>query len=293
MRRIFRKLGAGSWRPGFGRILGWMGRAMIVLCAGTGVVQAADTDRIQSLQDSFKVYVRQREDLQTTRTSLQVSTDSLASRVDFLKRSHGQGPASGVLAESLRQSLALTQALERLYRDEGAVVQTLRALETDLAEACDQEIDRLMGTLVERVDTQNVLRIQALRSLRRSLESRDGNQPETAVSIDVDDTPEEIRIKAELMTEVALETKRERNLVDRQLDRLRQEQRLRARVKSFASEFGLFDDATPRGRAVASQATGASLTPGGEEAGGQPDNGIAAILPPSESQEKALEFPVG
>jgi FtsZ-binding cell division protein ZapB len=257
----------------------------VVLWVLLGSVQGAELDRIVVLQDSLVDLQNQRDSLQFQQVVLQTKTDSLAREVNALKQAHVGGAASGQLAQALRQSLLLTVKLEALYQEEIIVGQSIERIRSTFREACDAEIDRLIGALQTQPDSGTVVQLQALRALRKGLDVPNGQRVVPQVTVDADDTPDDIRLKAEFMADVALQLQNQKADVDRQLKRLVEEQRLRGRLMSFTNEFGLFDEALPQGRSVVAQAASETAT-GSVETSQDPNLGFVGLVPPSREDAK-------
>lgn len=260
----------------------WFVMVPFVWLVLVGQVCGAMPERIVVLQDSLNTLQLQRDSLHDEQVVLQARADSLAKEVNVLKQKHVGGTASGQLALSLRQSLALTVTLEALYVEEMIVGQSIMEICSSLREVCDAEIDRLIGTLQNQPDSSIVVQLQMLRATRNALDAPSGRRlPQ--VTIDGDDTPDDIRLKTELMADVALQLQNQKADVDRQLKRLVEEQRLRGRVMSFTNEFGLFDEALPQGRSVVAQPASEGRT---EQVERDPNMGIAGLVPPSVEDTK-------
>jgi len=248
-------------------------------------LHAAVSERIVVLQDSFGVLQHKRDSLQYQQVVLQAKADSLAKEITALKQTHVGGTASGQLAQALRQSLSLTVTLEALYQKELIVGQLVNGIRSSLVEACDVEIDRLIGALQTQPDSNTVAQLQVLRSMRRGLDVPIERRALPQVTVDGDDTPDDIRLKTELMADVALQLQNQKADVDRQLKRLIEEQRLRGRFMSFTNEFGLFDEALPQGRSVVTQS--ASETSSEQiESSRDPNQGFVGLVPPSGEDAK-------
>lgn len=217
----------------------------LILCG-----QSDARERVVALQDSLKLLIQKRDSFRVQQQHLQASTDSLAHQVTQLKNAHGSGPASGDLALALRQSLKMTLVLEDLYAQEMSVRQRILQVQSDLSQACDAEIGRLIGLLTEQPDSGHIAQIQELRTLRQALKLPAEQRVLPTVMIGEDDTPSDIKLKTELMADVALQIQKEKEDVEKQIKRLADEKRLRARGISFTSEFGLFDEALSQGRSV-------------------------------------------
>ncbi|MFT5365086.1 MAG: hypothetical protein ACI8V2_000023 [Candidatus Latescibacterota bacterium] len=245
-----------------------------------GQVQGADVTQMVVLQDALKLLVGKRDSLHSQQAVLQASADSLANEVAELKRTHSGGTASGELAQALRRSLALTLALEVIFHEEVIVGQEVKGVRLSLRDVYGEEIDRLVGLLPEHHDSAAVAQIQTLQTMRRSLDEAVAQKALPTVTIGADDTPDDIRLKAELMTDVALQIGREKTAAARQLTRLVEEQRLRERFTSFTSDFGLFDDTSPQGRSVSAQAVEASATEPIETSSGLGFDVVGIVGPP-------------
>ncbi|MBT5829655.1 MAG: hypothetical protein HOH77_05605, partial [Candidatus Latescibacteria bacterium] len=232
--------------------LGRLGKMALLSALVTFCImgQGLATERIAVLQDSLSILVQQRDSLQAEQRLLQTSTDSLAQMVTQLKGIHGGGVASGDLALALRHSLRLTLVLEAVYGQEMVVRQQIVETLSHLSEAYDAEMGRLIMLLSEQPDSKQISKIQKLRLAKQSLGVSHEQPVLPMVMIGEDDTPSDIRLKTELMADVALQLQNEQKDVDKQIDRLADEQRLRARGLAFTNEFGLFDEASPQGRSV-------------------------------------------
>lgn len=259
---------------------GWLVRIVVIwlLCCFVPQGVYAQTESIQVMKDSMRVLFSQRESLLFQQKKVKADVDRLAEAVDSLKRGHAGGAASGRLANVLRQSLEMTLDLEKLYRDENHVSRQIEDVRDVLRLTYDAEIDRLILALQSSPDTETVLRLNALRVERRDLAEVNTVRPLPSVSIAEEDTPDDIQMKAELMLDVANQLQEEKDEAGRQLKRLINEQRLRARMSAFTDEFGLFDEASAQGRSVTPGAT-AGLENDRAEPSAPPEFDIAGIAP--------------
>lgn len=256
-----------------------------------GRVYGADIGRVPVLQDSLRVWVGKRDSLRQEQAVVQVAVDRLAAEMDVLKQGHGEGTATGPLAVVLRQSLALALKLERLYGEETTVGRQVVRIESALREAYDFEIDRLIVLLGEEPDTTLVQRLLSVRRARQVLNRQAEKKALPTVTIGADDTPDDIRLKAEFMADVALQVQQEQADVKKELTRLLEEQRLRSRAATFTNEFGLFDEASPQGRSVSTPVVADSENKL-EEVNPPPEFGFAGIAGPAvESGSEATILP--
>lgn len=265
---------------------GWLARIFVIMLLWCLVPRGvyAQTDSIPVMKDSMRVLLSQRENLLLQQKKIKADVDRLAEVVDSLKQRHAGGAASGRLANVLRQSLEMTLNLEQLYRDENQVGRQVEKVRDALRLAYDAEIDQLIVNLQASPDSETVLRLNALRSERRALTEATVLRPLPTVSIEEEDTPDDIQMKADLMLDVAKQLQKEKDEAGRQLKRLVNEQRLRARMSAFANEFGLFDEASAQGRSVTPGAI-ADLENDRAEPSAPPEFDIAGIAP-TESEDK-------
>jgi hypothetical protein len=254
------------------------------LCTMGERVDAAQAIRMDGLQDSLQMWVTRQDSLLSQRDVLQTSVDSLSSEMERLKRTHSGGTASGALALALRKSLDITLELEVIYQEEIIAGQRIERIKSSLLEACEEELDRLIVLSRDAPDASILAQIQTFRKLRGSLEGAPVQKPLPTVTIEADDTPDDIRLKSELMADVAHQVMGEKAAVDRKLRRLVDERRLRGRARSFASEFSLFDDASPQGRSLSPQPLLESSASPSQEAG-DPGFDFAGLVGPPLAQE--------
>ena len=237
---------------------------VVVILGLMSKADGADLQGVPVLQDSLRIWVAKRDSLRQEQLATQLVADNLARKIDTLKQFHEGGTATGPLAEALRKSLALTLALETLYGQDVIVAQVIRRIVSTLRESYDLEIDRLIAQLGTTTDTTLVGKLQAFRRTRQLLNLQVENKSLPTVTIGADDTPDDIRLKAEFMADVAGQVQQERADVDKALGRLLEERRLRSRAATFTNEFGLFDEASPQGRSVSAPTVAESESKVGE-----------------------------
>ncbi len=228
----------------------------------------AERVRLATAQDS----------LLTERRQAGVEADRLSAQIDSLKvASHRVGDGAA-LQGALRRSLDVAGRLEALARSLERAQDALEEVRARLRAAYDREIAGLTARLGE-------VRDEALaRMLRTYQRARDALQgaaqgasadPLMGLSIREEDGPEEIRQKADLLTDGAARLRAEEAELARRLRQLETERRLRDRAAVFAREIGVFDEHLPEGRSVAS----AEQKPGGQ---GPPEQkGDAGVAPPT------------
>ena len=256
--------------------LGMMRRLIV---AGLLPLAAADADvqEVHRLESRLKELGTVKDSLLMQRTQVVKAADSLAVRIDSMK-------AEDVPTESLQRALRFSLVLEQKLIGIDSRFEALMA-EEDLHRdrlrlAYDWEIGALIQQLARAPDRgllqQLVIYQQAREGLGDGLENgrmRFGD----GMKISIDDSPDEIGQKVDLMEDIAARLAREGHQNAERLVRLKEEHRLRSQVSVFATEIRLFDEHLPEGRVLVRVERSAGLV---ERAKSESDFAGDAPLPP-------------
>lgn len=218
-----------------------------------------------------------RDSLLTQRAELAATLDTLADRVYRLKRADAGGVAD-TLQQALRQTLELADRIERVDMAFEAVWAALSHLRQKLREQYDREIGAAIAALEQGADAAAAGRLRALQQARGVLEEGGMEVRPAEVQMLVvreDDGPGEIRQKADLMEDMAAQTRVRADAVGRRVKQLEEERRLRARMSTLTGEMHFFDEAVAEGRSLSPgqtvEGTGGVLP---DEAGPAPENAL-------------------
>lgn len=245
----------------------------------TSVSHADLPEQVIVLEDTLHTLATTRDSLVKRQQVLQKKSDSLAVVIEGLKRQHAGGVASGALAQALRQSLLFTIQLEEVYEQELGVRRHISLRHKMLRDVVGVELDRLVGELGGKPDTQHVRTLRALQTVWQRVANESDPNPVPVLTIEADDTPGDLRIKKELMSDVSQQLIAENREIDQQIKRLEEERRLRARLNTFANEFGLFDETLSQGRALTAQ-TRQEIVTEPSAPSEEPNFGLAGIAGP-------------
>jgi hypothetical protein len=211
-----------------------------------------------------------RESSLARRDALQKQADELASEVARLKESLAGGFSrleQYRLEGALRRSQVVADSIDLLNRTVSACTDELAArslqatayftsvLDSLTLELKDIRNKKLRGEMIEKIE-----RLQAGRAAlaRYSTAARSGKSSETgfslsqlaqAVQVLPQDSPEEIREKADFITDIAARWSRTLTEVEKNIERLSDERAIKRRLGEFAQEISLFDGTGPSSRA--------------------------------------------
>lgn len=240
-----------------------------------GLWFSASAESLDSLQTEHTRLEEVRDSLLTQRAILATRLDTLANQIYRLKRADTGGVAE-TLQRALRQTLELADRIERVDMAFEVVRTALSHLRQTLRAHYDREIGIAIAALEQEPDADRAGRLRALQRARGALEEGGmGIRLAEAQMLVVreDDGPDEIRQKADLMEDMATQTRVKTDAVMRRIKRLEEERRLRIRMVTLRGELDFFDEAVPEGRSLSpGQAVegtgGVSL----DEAGPAPEN---------------------
>jgi hypothetical protein len=177
------------------------------------------------------------------------SADGLSARIDSFK-------AEGMDPEKLQEALRAALVLEQRLVEFDQTLETLKIEEEGLRErlrlAYDWEIGVLIQQLAQAPDKGLLRQLVIYQEAREAL----GDKPSSRLrygenmAISPDDSPDEIKQKAELMEDIAARLQAEAAETGERLVRLEEEHRLRSRVRIFTTEIRLFDEHLPEGRVL-------------------------------------------
>jgi len=238
---------------------------------------SAAAESLDSLQTEHTRLEEVRDSLLTQRAILAVRLDTLANQIYRLKRADTGGVAE-TLQQALRQTLELADRIERVDRAFEVVRTALSHLRQTLRAHYDREIGVAIAALEQEPDADRAGRLRALQRARGALEEG-GMEIRLAEAqmlvVREDDGPDEIRQKADLMEDMATQTRVKTDAVVQRIKRLEEERRLRVRMAILRGELDFFDEAVLEGRSLspgqAVEGTGGVLL---DEAGPAPENAL-------------------
>ncbi len=209
----------------------------------------ADVGEIHALEAELKQLGLVQDSLEVARAELMRSADGLSARIDSFK-------AEGMDPEKLQEALRAALVLEQRLVEFDQTLETLKIEEEGLRErlrlAYDWEIGVLIQQLAQAPDKGLLRQLVIYQEAREAL----GDKPSSRLrygenmAISPDDSPDEIKQKAELMEDIAARLQAEAAETGERLVRLEEEHRLRSRVRIFTTEIRLFDEHLPEGRVL-------------------------------------------
>lgn len=238
---------------------------------------SAAAESLDSLQTEHTRLEEVRDSLLTQRAILATRLDTLANQIYRLKRADTGGVAE-TLQQALRQTLELADRIERVDMAFEVVRTALSHLRQKLRAHYDREIGAAIAALEQGPDADRAGRLRALQRARGALEEG-GMEIRLAEAqmlvVREDDGPDEIRQKADLMEDMAAQTRVKTDAVMRRIKRLEEERRLRIRMATLRGELDFFDEAVLEGRSLspgqAVEGTGGVLL---DEAAPAPENAL-------------------
>ena len=190
-----------------------------------------DSGRLGDLKAQYRALESQRDSLASQRLRVATEAEVLSARIDSLKLSAAN---SAALHSALRSSLGLVQHMVEIEWELVALEARQDSLAERLCLAYDWEIGVLIQKLAEEPDrglsVQLTLYQEAREQLGAGIRSADLHYSEQ-MKIEVEDGPDEIQQKQELLEDIADRLKAEWSANDDLLRRLDAEYRLCARAE--------------------------------------------------------------
>ena len=211
-----------------------------------GLGAAVDATDLGSLKEQYGALGARRDSLEVQRLLVAAEAEALSTRVDSLKLAEEDAEE---LQESLRLSLGLVQRMVRIDR----LLAVLDARQDSLEERLRLGYDWEIGVLIQKLSIQSdrglLTQLMVYQEAREQLGAeiygaslRYGEQ----MKIGVDDGPDEIQQKLELMDDIAHRLQADLDAMAGVLQRLEAEYQLRSRMGSAAGEFQSYDSARKR-----------------------------------------------
>ena len=245
-----------------------------------------DAGLLGDLKAEYRLLETQRDSLEVQRLLVAAEAEALSTHVDSLK---SNGELFEELQESLRSSLTLVQRMVNIDRRLALVDARQDSLEERLRLGYDWEIGVLIQRLSNQPDEGLLTQLMVYQEARERLGSkvfgaslRYGEQ----MRIGIDDGPDEIQQKLELMEDIAYRLKAELHATVESLRQLEEEYRMRTRMRGDSGGMQNFEPPIPQGRVLVR----------GEQQGGQVryqiDDDLRAGLglPSSSTDEVVLEI---
>ena len=216
-----------------------------LLCGGP---VRADEDKITALEAGHGAFALSHDSLNVERRKLVGQADSLSAVIDSLK---GADADSEDLHEALLASLVLVQRLVEIDRRMDSLTAQWAIWTENLRLAYDWQIGQLIQELSRQPDRAKFRKLRLYQEAREGLGTRIAParmQYAGQMDISLDDGPDEIRQKMELMEDIAVRLKSESSEAAACIKQLEAEQRLRREVQFFTQEISLFDEHLPEVR---------------------------------------------
>ena len=218
---------------------------IVLFCAASS---AGGRSEMASLREEIWRTVEKVEQLEAEREDLMKRAEVLAGRIEKLK---GEGGIIGRyrLKRALKRSQELARRIEALDRKIEALKSELSRKKEKLKDLYEAEISFVLEEL-ERNPGQADSLLKRLRELRMAMEDIEASEvgtPEAKfrailIEIDKDDTPEIIREKADLITDVVDRLKRRLRDLERRVEELEREMETEERIRDLLDEISLFDE---------------------------------------------------
>ena len=233
---------------------------IVILVLGAAV----DATDLGALKEQYGALGARRDSLEVQRLLVAAEAEALSTRVDSLKLAEEDAEE---LQESLRSSLGLVQRMVRIDR----LLAVLDARQDSLEERLRLGYDWEIGVLIQKLSIQSdrglLTQLMVYQEAREQLGAeiygaslRYGEQ----MKIGVDDGPDEIQQKLELMDDIAHRLQADLDATAGVLQRLEAEYQLRSRMGSAAGESQSYDSARKR-VFVRGEQSGAQVRFRGEE----------------------------
>ncbi|HID94751.1 MAG TPA: hypothetical protein EYP53_01660 [Candidatus Latescibacteria bacterium] len=214
----------------------------------------ADEQRTSLLENEIRNLQSRRQQLELEREALTRESEMLAERIEELKKKIGEG--IGIiggyrLRRSLKQSQELAERIETIQTEIDSLKLVLDDKKRDLRVEYEAEISNLLTELdksppIEEA-TRLLERLSKLITAKRAVEEAAGQirikeAGVEGIQIEKGDTPEQIREKADLISDFVDKLKKEISRIDRRIERLRMEKKTGEKMREFMEELALFDE---------------------------------------------------
>ena len=207
---------------------------------------AADANDLGVFKEHYRALGVQRDSLEVQRLLVSTEAEVLSTRVDSLKLNEEDAEE---LQESLRLSLGLVQRMVEIDRLLAGLDARQDSIEEQLRLGYDWEIGVLIQKLSAQPDRGLFTQLMVYQEAREQLGTeiygaslRYGEQ----MKIGVEDGPDEIQQKLELMDDIAHRLQTELDATAGILRRLEEEHRLRSRMGSVTGEFQAYESKVNR-----------------------------------------------
>lgn len=274
---------------------------MVLALAGTeALLWASDPSELEAQIADLR---RQQVSLQGEREALLQQAQQLAAHIDALRQEDkgGLGGSERRLTRKLQESVELSQRIDALSRRIDELTAQIAGMTRELKEFYEQRVAELVRQIdLAAEDQKEGLTRQALMYLaaKLKLEGSVVFVPDVKLTAQIEatpqDGPEEIRQKADLVSDVADKLTAQLALVDVRLRDLGQQQRMRRKMREFAEEITFFDEDIAMGRTVRpseAQASGSLRDSEGEPSWGLGPSGYKGE-PATEADGHDVQEPV-
>ena len=227
---------------------------------------AADANDLGVFKEHYRTLGVQRDSLEVQRLLVATEAEVLSTRVDSLKLDKEDAEE---LQESLRLSLGLVQRMVEIDRLLAGLDARQDSIEEQLRLGYDWEIGVLIQKLSAQPDRGLLTQLMVYQEAREQLGAeiygaslRYGEQ----MKIGVEDGPDEIQQKLELMDDIAHRLQAELDATAEILQRLQEEYQLRSRMGSVTGEFQAYESTVNRVLVRGEQPSGQVRFRGDEQA---------------------------
>ncbi len=229
--------------------------ALTLLQLNAAALGAQESGTLEALRRAYAVSADSLAALSARRDTLSLRMDRVSAEVARLKKSVAGDVFSPVdqfrLGESLREGKSLADSLDRLNVALNALEHRTGAARAALYRELSRRIESLESGKNSPAAGVLASQLASFLSERAALSmTQDRTAPRAALNPDLaaalrvrpDDSPDQVRDKADFAADLAVRVQRGLGLVQAEIRRVRDESAVRLRTGEFAQEMALFDE---------------------------------------------------
>jgi chromosome segregation ATPase len=223
---------------------------LLCLCASSWPAEG----KISGLQKQISVLEKQKAQLEAEKRTLVVQGDELSHKIEALKIQARSG--LGIigrykLSRNLRKAQALSEKLQSLEKRTHKTETELKDKKSELEREYEHQIavllDKLSGTSQTEERREILEKVKEYQSAKEQLtKPAEEEEPEhldiTKIEIEEYDGPQEIREKADLISDFANKLNSTIDMLDTRIEKLQEELKTRRKLGEFAEEISFFGE---------------------------------------------------
>ncbi len=241
------------------------------------LISLAVDDNIEILKNQISALERQKAQLESTKTGLIDQGNELSDKIEELKLQSQSG--LGIigrykLSQYLKKAQKLSLQIQDIEKNINDIENEIKAKKTSLENEYTIKITSLMQRLdtTEKIEERKILaeQIKSYQSAKDQLsKTRIDKQNKSleykGIEILEHDGPQEIREKADLLSDIANKTNKRIRILDTRISRLKDELNTRKKLSEFTEEISFINERFPRSQSVAVKAVKSDTTKQSDE----------------------------